>query len=199
MAGAAAKADSSSCFNGLNDVRNRHDALTILAHIGYLGFTPTEWSEGQAFIPNWEAARQFEAAVRSACLPGVTEPIRNSKEILEATWRLDGAFVAEKLDKVRALKTSVLGDDDDSSLASLICLAYFAAKELYLVFRELSSGRCLAVFPPKRRLSRKAGPAGRMEMGRVARVGRLGHRPNKAKTLSTSVGGLRRKASFGGD
>ncbi|MDR0355630.1 MAG: AAA family ATPase [Deltaproteobacteria bacterium] len=127
LAGESVKADSGSCLNDLNDLGNSNDVLTILAHLGYLSFASKEWSEGQAFIPNWETARQFAAAVQGADLPGVRELIGDSKKILEATWRLDGAFVAEKLDEVRALETSILRYDDEISLARLICLAYFAA------------------------------------------------------------------------
>jgi hypothetical protein len=150
LAGESVTINTARCQNDLGNVASRDDVFTALAHLGYLGFNETGEFTGEVFIPNWEVAKQYEIAVEEIGLPQVAKLIDQSKKLLQATWDLDGDFVAERLDEVHALESSVLNYNDENSLACAVLIAYFAAKEYYLTFRELPAGKGFAdvVFLP---------------------------------------------------
>jgi hypothetical protein len=140
-----------SCQNDLNVLANRDDVLTALAHLGYLGFTSTGLTTGEVFIPNNEVAERHQTAIETLGMPIVAKLLIQSKRLLEETWNLNGAFVAERLNEVHAMETSVFKHDDENSLAGMVVIAYFAAKEYYVAFREPPTGEGFAdvVFSPR--------------------------------------------------
>ena len=90
-----------------NDMRNFHgkdDVLTLLIHLGYLGYdSGTE----QAFIPNKEIIMEFENAMGTGGWSEIMDILKSSEKLLEDTISGDGERVArdhsgviEKLEKV---------------------------------------------------------------------------------------------------
>ncbi|MDR0356376.1 MAG: AAA family ATPase [Deltaproteobacteria bacterium] len=151
LAGESAELNVKSFQNDLKAVASRDDALTALIHLGYLGFIPTGNSVGQAFIPNLEMAAQYEKPSETFHMPNVWNMVVLSQLLLERTWRLDGHFVARRLDIVLDEGVKVLAYDDANSMAALLATAYYAAKDYYLAVQEVpSSERSVnAVFLPK--------------------------------------------------
>jgi hypothetical protein len=95
------------------------------------------------------------------------------------------------------MDTSVWQGDDENSLACVIGIAYFAAKNLPGLSRaSFGSGVSRRGLSAQRRLTAEAGLVGRIEMGRLDRIGR---RTNTAETLCSAFGEGQRKAAFGRD
>ena len=114
-----------------NDMRNftiRDDVLTLLIHLGYLGY---DAEVKEAFIPNKEIAGEFENAMSVGGWSEVMRVLKASEKLLEDTLRCDGESVAEGLDKAHTE-------------------AYYSARKDYKIIRELPTGRGFAdvVFLP---------------------------------------------------
>lgn len=133
-----------------NDMRNfqiKDDVLTLLIHLGYLGYdSETE----EAFIPNKEIIGEFESAMSVGGWTEVMRILNASRRLLEDTLRLDEKSVAEGLDKAHMEVASILTYNDENSLSCAISLAYYSARADYKIIRELPSGRGFAdvVFLP---------------------------------------------------
>ena len=133
-----------------NDMRNfdtKDDVLTLLIHLGYLGYdSGTE----EAFIPNKEIMREFESAMSVGGWPEVMRILKASEKLLEDTLRGDADSVAQGLDRAHTEVASILTYNDENSIACAISLAYYSAKKEYKMIRELPSGRGYAdiVFLP---------------------------------------------------
>jgi hypothetical protein len=140
LAGESVEVNTLTYQNDLHAVANRDDVLTALAHLGYLGFIETGEDTGKAFLPNWEVGKQYEAVLKTAKKSPVSKLMLQSEALLEATWRMDGDFVAETLDDVHSNDTSIFSYNNEISLSHVVSIAYFAAKDYYNIFPELPTG-----------------------------------------------------------
>ncbi|MDE6518287.1 MAG: PD-(D/E)XK nuclease domain-containing protein, partial [Acetatifactor sp.] len=133
-----------------NDMRNfeiKDDVLTLLIHLGYLGYdSETE----EAFIPNKEIIGEFENAMSVGGWPEVMRVLKASEKLLEDTLRGDEKSVAEGLDRAHTEVASILTYNDENSMGCAIGLAYYSARKDYRLIRELPSGKGFAdvVFLP---------------------------------------------------
>ncbi len=133
-----------------NDMRNFHtkdDVLTLLIHLGYLGYDSIE---KEAFIPNKEIIEEFENAMSVGGWPNVMNVLKASEKLLEDTLRGDAESVAKELDKAHGEVASILTYNDENSLGCAVGLAYYSARKDYKLIRELPSGKGFAdiVFLP---------------------------------------------------
>ena len=133
-----------------NDMRNfkvKDDVLTLLIHLGYLGY---DSEKEEAFIPNKEIVREFENAMSVGGWPEVMRVLKASERLLEDTLRCDEERVAEGLDMAHMEVASILTYNDENSLGCAIGLAYYSARKDYKMIRELPAGRGFAdvVFLP---------------------------------------------------
>ncbi len=133
-----------------NDMRNfkvKDDVLTLLIHLGYLGY---DSEKEEAFIPNKEIVREFENAMSVGGWPEVMKVLKASERLLEDTLRCDEEKVAEGLDMAHMEVASILTYNDENSLGCAIGLAYYSARKDYKMIRELPAGRGFAdiVFLP---------------------------------------------------
>ena len=133
-----------------NDMRNFHtkdDVLTLLIHLGYLGY---DSNEKEAFIPNKEIIEEFENAMSVGGWPNVMNVLKASEKLLEDTLRGDAESVAKELDKAHSEVASILTYNDENSLGCAVGLAYYSARKDYKLIRELPSGKGFAdiVFLP---------------------------------------------------
>ena len=81
-----------------NDMRNFHtkdDVLTLLVHLGYLGY---DSKTQEAFIPNREIIGEFENAMSVGGWSRIMQVLKASEELLEDTLRGDADSVAAGLD-----------------------------------------------------------------------------------------------------
>ncbi len=67
-------------FNG------RDDILSLLVHLGYLGFDD---ETNEVFIPNKEILDEFRASTKSDEWKDIFESFHISQELLKATWNRD--------------------------------------------------------------------------------------------------------------
>ena len=133
-----------------NDMRNFHtkdDVLTLLIHLGYLGY---DSNEKEAFIPNKEIIEEFENAMSVGGWPNVMNVLKASEKLLEDTLRGDAESVAKELDKAHSEVASILTYNDENSLGCAVGLAYYSARKDYKLIRELPAGKGFAdiVFLP---------------------------------------------------
>lgn len=133
-----------------NDMRNfktKDDILTLLIHLGYLGY---DSGKKEAFIPNKEIIEEYENAMSVGGWSEVMRVLKASEKLLEATLNGDAESVAEALDQAHTEVASVLTYNDENSLACAIGLAYYSARTDYKLIREMPTGRGFAdiVFLP---------------------------------------------------
>lgn len=147
MSGERQRIDTSNFSNDMDTFESADDVLTLLIHLGYLGY---DSERSEVFIPNNEIRAEFATSVRnSKVLTEVAKAIRNADEMLEATLAGDGNRVAEIIEQAN-LETSILQYNDENALAYTISLAYYTARNKYKVVRELPTGKGFAdlVFMP---------------------------------------------------
>lgn len=149
LSGEKIRTDITTFTNDMITFHSKDDVLTLLVHLGYLTYNV---SEKTVRIPNYEISQQFASTIRDMDWGEVAKSLRVSDELLNAT-------LAEKADKVAAMiqqchmeDTSILKYNDENSLACVISLAYYSAREKYEVFCELPTGEGFAdmVFLPRR-------------------------------------------------
>ncbi len=133
-----------------NDMRNfsvKDDVLTLLIHLGYLGY---DSREREAFIPNKEIIEEFENAMSVGGWPEIMRVLKASQELLEDTLKGDEEKVARALDQAHTEVASILTYNDEDSLGAAIGLAYYSARKDYRMIRELPTGQGFAdvVFLP---------------------------------------------------
>lgn len=133
--------------NDMRTLSTRDDVLTLLIHLGYLGYDAE--TKG-AFIPNREIIGEFENAMNVSGWPEIMRILKASDRLLEDTLRCDEQAVARGLDMAHAEAASILAYNDENSLSCAIGLAYYSARKDYRLIRELPTGRGFAdvVFLP---------------------------------------------------
>ena len=147
LGGNRIKVNTRSFRNDMHDFRTKDDVLTLLIHLGYLGY---DSEAEEAFIPNKEIIMEFENAMNVGGWPEITNVLRASEKLLEDTLSGRAESVAEGLDKAHMEVASILTYNDENSLACAIGLAYYSARKEYRMIRELPTGRGFAdiVFLP---------------------------------------------------
>ena len=137
LGGEPVQVNTLSFQNDMRTFKTGDDVLTLLIHLGYLGY---DQEKKEAFIPNREIAGEFENAMSVSGWTEVMRVLNSSEKLLEATLRGDEKSVAEGLDKAHTEVASILTYNDENSLACAISLAYYSARKDYLMIRELPAG-----------------------------------------------------------
>lgn len=135
--------------NDLSQINSRDDALTALIHLGYLGY---DKSKGVAYLPNYEVALVFQAAMQSGDWSEIANSLSRCNKLLEATIAGDADYVADALESAHSAYSSILKYNDENFLSCAITMAYFTAPAHYMgSFRELPAGKGFAdlVFIPR--------------------------------------------------
>ncbi len=147
LGGEHVRVNTLSFQNDMRTLKTRDDVLTLLIHLGYLGY---DQERKETFIPNREIAGEFENAMSVGGWTEVMRVLNSSERLLEATLNGDESCVSEELDKAHTEVASILTYNDENSLACAISLAYYSARKDYLMIRELPSGHGFAdiVFLP---------------------------------------------------
>ena len=97
-------------------------------------------------------------AVEDTDWTNVVTALTQSYQLLQATLRGDSNTVARMVDKVHDEDTSILSYNDENSLACVLAIAYYYAKNDYVVHREYASGRGYAdlVMLPRKNVAKPA-------------------------------------------
>ena len=141
LAGGRCAVDPTGFQNDMSVIRSKDDVLTVLIHLGYLSY---DGVENECYIPNREVAGEMANAVKSTGWKGVTDALLQSKQLLKDTLAGNCEAVARGIEAVHDENTSILSYNDENSLACVISLAYYYAKNDYIVHREYASGKGFA-------------------------------------------------------
>ena len=147
LGGGRIKVNTRSFQNDMRTFETKDDVLTLLIHLGYLGY---DSKEREAFIPNREIIEEFENAMSVGGWTEVMNVLKASERLLNDTLRCDEKSVAEGLDRAHTEVASILTYNDENSLGCAISLAYYSARKDYKLIREMPAGRGFAdvVFLP---------------------------------------------------
>ncbi len=141
LGGGRVRVNTRSFQNDMRNFNTKDDVLTLLIHLGYLGY---DSNEKEAFIPNKEIIEEFENAMSVGGWPNVMNVLKASEKLLEDTMRGDAESVAKELDKAHSEVASILTYNDENSLGCAIGLAYYSARKDYKLIRELPAGKGFA-------------------------------------------------------
>ena len=155
LTGNRCQVDPTGFQNDMSEIETKDDVLTVLIHLGYLSYN---WREDECYIPNREVAGEMVNAVRANNWKEVTDAILRSKELLQATLDGDEEAVARGVDATHDEHTSILSYNNENSLACVLSLAYYYARNDYVVHRELATGKGFAdlVMIPRKHVSSPA-------------------------------------------
>ncbi len=137
MNGGKLKIDTSTYQNDMTTFSGRDDILSLLIHLGYLGFDD-ETSE--VFIPNREILDEFKSSTKEKDWVDAFDSFRTSLELVKATWAEDSNKVAELLEKAHN-RADNKTYNDEAALSYAILYAYYAAEKYYTILPELDTGK----------------------------------------------------------
>jgi hypothetical protein len=137
MDGGRLQIDTSTYQNDMTTFHGRDDVLSLLIHLGYLGYDDTT---REVFIPNREILDEFKTSTKSNEWVDTFEAFKISQKLLKATWDRDGDEVARLLEKAhdRAANKTY---NDEAALSYAVQYAYYAAQKYYTIIPELDSGK----------------------------------------------------------
>ena len=153
MAGREIYIDTSSFENDISTFRSKDDVLTLLIHLGYLGYNQKDQT---CYIPNKEVSDSFFTSIKNSNWDATTKAIQNSRNLLDATFNMNETKVADYIEQAH-LETSHIQYNDENALSYTISLALYSARNFYMIYRELPSGKGFAdlVFLPRKKFPEK--------------------------------------------
>lgn len=149
LGGAHVKVDVETFQNDMREIRSRDNVLTLLIHLGYLGY---DAEDETAYIPNEEVRKEFIRAVSTGKHTEIAKLISNSDALLEATLDMDEESVAAAVEEAHKAGTAPIFYNNEQALRSVIRVAYISCVDEFIKIDELPSGHGYAdvVFFPKR-------------------------------------------------
>lgn len=155
LAGARYGINTMRFTNDMTTFENKDDVLTLLIHLGYLGY---DSEKKEAFIPNEEIGQEFVNAMTASKWEPVINSLKNSDKMLDALLAGDSKTVADGIESVHSENTSILTYNDENSLSCVISLAFYSARNSYIMVREMPTGKGFAdiVFIPRKNINKPA-------------------------------------------
>lgn len=149
IAGERSVIDTTTFTNDMVSFETKDDVLTLLIHLGYLGY---DFDTKEIFIPNYEIREQFISTVRVMKWNDVIDSLKLSDRLLKATLDMREEQISEIIEHVHRENVSILKYNDENSLSCVLSLAYYSAKKSYTMHREMAAGKGFAdlVFIPKK-------------------------------------------------
>ncbi len=114
MAGARVKINTGSFTNDMSTFHSADDVLTLLIHLGYLGY---DFNTKEAYIPNKEVSNEFVTAVSVLGWGEVISAIKSSENLLTALWNQEEEVVAQGIQEVHESSSSILQYNDENALS----------------------------------------------------------------------------------
>lgn len=131
------KLNISKYQNDMTTFQSKDDILTLLIHLGYLGYD-TETNE--AFIPNKEVLEVFKDSTSDEGWVDAFATFKKSCELLQATWDKDTDTVSEILEWAHD-KADNKTYNDEAALSYAVKYAYYSAQKYYSEMHELDTGK----------------------------------------------------------
>ena len=141
LSGGRCKVNPTGFQNDMSIIRTKDDALTVLIHLGYLAYDRRTM---ECYVPNYEVAGELTHAVETTNWTPVIRALKQSEDLLNATLEGDEEAVAKGIEAAHDENTSILSYNNENSLACVLSIAYYAARNNYIVHRELASGKGFA-------------------------------------------------------
>ena len=141
LAGGRSKVNPTKFQNDMSIIRSKDDVLTVLIHLGYLSY---DWRKDECYIPNKEVTGEMVNAIEDNNWMPVVKALQASEELLRATLDGDEEAVARGVDAAHDENTSILSYNNENSLACVLSIAYYYAKNDYVMHRELATGKGFA-------------------------------------------------------
>lgn len=153
LAGETVPVNTGSFSNDMTTFRTEDDVLTLLIHLGYLGYNSLSKC---VFIPNSEVRMEYINSISVSDWGEVSKALKHSADTLNAIWQNRPEQVAQAM-KNAHFETSHIQYNDENALSYTISLALYAARNFYTVYREFPSGKDFAdlVFLPKKQFPDK--------------------------------------------
>lgn len=147
LGGGRVSVNTRSFQNDMRSFKTKDDILTLLVHLGYLGY---DAGTKEVFIPNKEIIEEFENAMSVGGWDNVMDVLKASSQLLADTLDGNADSVASGLDRTHTEVASILTYNDENSLACAVGLAYYSARKDYRLIREFPTGKGFAdiVFLP---------------------------------------------------
>lgn len=141
LAGGRCKVDPTKFQNDMSVIRCKDDVFTVLIHLGYLSYN---WRKDECYIPNREVAGEMVNAIEANDWKPLADALKKSELLLQSTLDGDEAAVARGIETAHDENTSILSYNDENSLACVLSIAYFYARNDYVIHREFASGKGFA-------------------------------------------------------
>ena len=137
MDGGRLEIDTSTYQNDMTTFTCRDDVLSLLVHLGYLGYDDRS---SEVFIPNREILDEFKTSTKGNEWTDTFKLFDLSLELLNATWNCDEVKVAELVEHAHN-QAGNKTYNDEAALSYSIQLAYYAARKYYTTVLELDTGK----------------------------------------------------------
>ena len=153
IAGKSVPVNIGSFANDMATFHTEDDVLTLLIHLGYVSY---DYDSKTVKIPNEEVRAEYVNSVAASEWGEVSKSLKNSADTLEAIWQKRPKQVAEAI-KQAHFETSHIQYNDENVLSYTISLALYAARNFYVIHRELAGGKGFAdlVFIPRKKFPEK--------------------------------------------
>ena len=155
LAGGRVGVDTTKFQNDMYVINSKDDVFTVLIHLGYLAF---DKDENRCYIPNREVGIEMKNAVEATNWKYVSKALESSRQLLQDTLAMKEEAVSKALESIHQDETSILSYNDEESLSCAISIAYYYAKNDYIIHRELATGKGFAdlVFIPRKHVDSPA-------------------------------------------
>lgn len=153
IAGESVPVNTGSFTNDMTTFRTEDDVLTLLIHLGYLAY---DSDNKTVKIPNNEIRNEYVNSISVSDWGEVSVALKQSADTLNAIWQKRPKQVARAIEMAH-FETSHIQYNDENALSYTISLALYAARNFYMIYRELAGGKGFAdlVFIPRRKFPDK--------------------------------------------
>lgn len=149
LAGEEIDVDVLSFENDLTEIDSEDAALTVLIHLGYLSY---DKGSGKCRVPNKEIAEELIRALKKLRWTGTSNPISESRRLLEETLKGNADYIDAAFDRNHAELSTSFSKNSEGVLSTIVSISYYSARDAYTVLFEpsCSTGRADALFVPKK-------------------------------------------------
>ena len=141
LAGGRCTVNPTKFQNDMSIIRSKDDVLTVLIHLGYLSYN---WRKNECYIPNTEVGGEMVNAVEANNWKPVVDALEASEQLLQSVLDRDAEAVARGVEAAHDEHTSILSYNNENSLACVLSIAFYYARNNYVIHRELPTGKGFA-------------------------------------------------------
>ena len=142
LAGESIPVDIRSFQNDMYSMQRKDDILTLLVHLGYLGYL---FDTKEVYIPNKEVFDEFVTAMTvEGKWKKTIEAVQQSKELLNLTISGKADEVAEHIERVHRENCDPKHYNNEQALRYTVLISYFYAREKYTIIQEMPAGNGFA-------------------------------------------------------